>query len=190
MDLEAVRKYLSGFVAVPPGEWFPFVKLLRLKKLEKGEFFCRQGEETQDLGLVLKGLLFNFYTNSEGEDFVKYFIPENNVVACYSSLIKGEPAAFSSQALEPTTLVTMKYRDLQALRERHICWERLGRISAERLYIEKEEREQRFLMEDARARYGAFVRANGELMQRVPQYLIASYLGISPVSLSRIRKGD
>jgi hypothetical protein len=64
----------------------------------------------------------------------------------------------------------------------------MGRLSAEKLYIEKEQREWQFLLGDAKSRYENFVQENRGLIDRIPQYLIASYIGISPVSLSRIRK--
>lgn len=170
-------------------EWLRIAKLLRYKTLKKGDFYFHQGEPVSEISFVTKGLLYNFYTNSEGEDFVKYFIPEGNLVACYSSLLQGIPAAFSCQALEQTKMISLPFEKLQALYQSSAFWERMGRLSAEKLYIEMEKREQCFLMADAKGRYENFVQEKPELVQRVPQYLIASYIGISPVSLSRIRKG-
>lgn len=186
-QLEVLRKFLSGFVSIPPLEWLQLVKLLGLRRLENDSFYFRQGEAVDELAFVVKGLLYNFYTNSQGEDYVKYFVKEGEVVSCYSSVLQGIPANFSSLTLEPTTLVTLKYKDLKSLFQRHSCWQEMARVYTEKLYIEKEEREQHFLMANARTRYQDFVKAKPQLLQRVPQYLIASYIGISPVSLSRIR---
>ncbi len=184
---EALKKYLSSFVSIPPLEWLHLIKILGYRKLEKGSFYFRQGEAVDELSFVLKGLLYNFYTNDNGEEFVKYFIREGEVVSCYSSLLQNKPANYSSLTLEPTTLITLKFKDLQNLYKRHPCWQEMARVNTEKLYIEKEEREQNFLMADAKMRYDSFLKVKPELVQRVPQYLIASYIGISPVSLSRIR---
>lgn len=185
---DALKTYLAGAFSLPPLEWLRLAKSLRFKSLAKGEFFVKQGDPVSEIGFVVKGLLYNYYTNDSGEDFVKFFIPEKNMVACYSSLLQGIPAGFSSQALEPTTLITFPYKELRNLYQSHAAWERIGRLSVEKLYIDMEKREQYFMMADAKTRYEAFLRDKPDLVQRVPQYIIASYIGISPVSLSRIRK--
>jgi len=185
-----LKKFFNDCFEVPPLEWLHLARSLKVQYLKKDEFYFHQGEPVKEISFVAKGLMVNFYTSEAGEDFIKYFVQEKTFVGCYSSLLLGVPASFSSQALEATTLVTLQYKDLENLYRRHVCWERMGRIIAEKLYIEKEKREQYFLMADAKARYEGFLQDNPELIQRVPQYLIASYIGISPVSLSRIRKDE
>jgi len=180
---------LEGFFSVPPTEWIHLARLLKIRRLNKGEYYFKQGDPVNEVGFVTKGLLYNFYTNSDGDEYVKYFVREHGFLGCYSSLIQGTPAVFSSQTLEPTILFTMRYDDLKNLFQRHAHWERLGRIMAERLYIEKEVREHDFLMSNAKCRYEGFLKSHSDLAQRIPQYLIASFIGISPVSLSRIRGG-
>lgn len=188
--LANLKKFFSDFFEVPPLEWLYLARLLKVQNLKKDDFYFRQGDPVKEISFVAKGLIVNFYTSDAGEDFIKYFVQEKTFVGCYSSLLLGVPASFSSQALEPSTLVTLQYKDLESLYRRHPCWERMGRIIAEKLYVEKEKREQYFLMADAKARYEGFLKDSPGLAQRVPQYLIASYIGISPVSLSRIRKSD
>ncbi len=184
----SLKKYLSTFIEIPFQEWAYFSSVLRMRKIAKDEFYFRQGDAVDEIGFVIEGLFYNFYANKKAEDSVKYFIPEGNAIACLSSLILNLPASFSGQALEDSTLLTIKFSDLQKVFLRHSCWERMGRLSAEKLYIEKEIREERFLRTDARKRYEYFVKEHPNLVNRVPQYLIASYLGMTPVSLSRIRK--
>ena len=131
--------------------------------------------------------MYNFYTNAKGEEFVKNFVTEGNPVASYMSVIRGNPAAYSCMAIEDTLLVTLKYSDLKKLYETYSCWERMGRVNAEQCYFETEQREQQLLTMDATERYELFMKQNARLASRVPQYLIASYIGVSPVTLSRIR---
>ncbi len=187
-NIETLKKYLSSYLSIPPLEWTYFAQLLKVRHIEKDEFLFRQGDRISDVGFVLQGLLCNFYTHEKGKIAVKYFTPEGSMVACYSGLLQNSPAGFSCQVLEKCLLVYLKYEELLKLYDRHACWEKMGRISAENLYIEKEKREFDFLTSDADTRYTGFVKANALIIDRVPQDLIASYLGISPVSLSRLRK--
>ena len=186
--LEALKKYLSTFIDIPFQEWAFFTSVLNVRKFEKNEFYFRLGDAVDEVGFVVEGLFYNFYSNKKGESSVKYFVAEGSSIACLSSLILNIPASFSGQALEDSILLTIKYRDLQKVFLRHSCWERMGRLSAEKLYIEKEVREERFLRADAREKYEYFVNEHPNLVNRLPQYLIASYLGITPVTLSRVRK--
>lgn len=186
-SLQSLRNYLNSLASVPPLQWVKLATMLRLRKLKKGELYFREHESFQEVGFVAKGLLYNFHIAAGGDEIVSDFRKEGDLVACYSDLLRGTPASYSSKALEPTILVTTKYENLQKLYNSHPCWDRIGRISAEQLFVQKEQREHNFMTLDATGRYEAFMKGNRTLSERVPQYLIASFLGVSPVSLSRIR---
>lgn len=185
--LRNLHSHLTQVINIPSNEWDFFSSLLKPKSLKKGECYFRQGDRFQEIGFVVSGLLYNFYSDSEGNEFTKYFISENQPVTCYPGLLKKTPAGFSCRALEDTLLITLRGEELENLYQRHSCWERMGRIFAEQFYLEKDEREQHFLTKDAKDRYRIFTSQNWDLLPRIPQYLIASYLGISPGSLSRLR---
>jgi CRP-like cAMP-binding protein len=184
---DVLKDYLSKFLSIPPLEWLQFIRYLGIRRLGKDEVYYHQGEMFDEIGFVVSGLLYNYYTDTEGSEFVKVFLSERMPVTCYSDLIRKTPASFSCRTLEPTILITLKFENLQKLYQRHICWERMGRISAEQLFADKEVREKEFLILDAKQRYENFSLQYPHLIQRVPQYLIASYIGVSPVSLSRIK---
>jgi CRP-like cAMP-binding protein len=185
---ETLKDYLGTLVEIPPLQWLQLLKHLKIRKLKKGDCYIQQGEIFDEIGFVIQGLMYNSYMDPDGKEYVKAFLSEGKPVTCYSDMLRGVASSFSSTALEPTLLVTLKFSDLQKLYRTHSCWERMGRLSAEKLYIEKEQREWQFLLGDAKSRYENFVQENRGLIDRIPQYLIASYIGISPVSLSRIRK--
>lgn len=186
-QFEVFRNYLSTFLSVPPIEWLHILKFLKIRRLKKGEHYFVQGQTFDEIGFVVRGLLYNYYTTQTGEFRVKAFLKEADPVTCYSDLLKGTPPNFSCMTVEETTLIVIKYKDLLELYERHKCWERMGRISAEKLFILKEEREYEFLMMDAKGRYERFIEMNEAIVHRLPLYLIASFIGISPASLSRLR---
>ena len=91
-------------------------------------------------------------------------------------------------ALMDSELLVIRFRDFEALFDRHACWERVGRKIAEGMFISKERRERELLMLSAEERYRLFLGRYKHLEKRIPQYQIAAYLGITPVALSRIRR--
>ncbi len=183
-----LKKVLTEVTAIPPTEWLHFVQKVKIKNLDKNENFFNQGEEVHELGFVLKGLLYNYIAQDDGSESVKVFLSEGMFVAPYSSLIQKVPAIFSCKALEPTKLLYIDYSDMENLYDRHICWQRLGRLVAEKNFIAKERRELEFLQDDAKTRYSKFLVSHKNVIDRLPQYLVASFIGISAESLSRIRR--
>jgi CRP-like cAMP-binding protein len=129
-----------------------------------------------------------FYQTTDGKEFNKSFVAENQFTAAYSAFLTDMPTRFSIQALEECHLLICDLHMVVNMFDRHDCWERLGRILAEQLFIKKEAREAEFLLDDAETRYRNFQKQYPGLEGRVAQYHVASYLGITPVALSRIRK--
>jgi CRP-like cAMP-binding protein len=183
-----IKRYLRSLAPLPDSEIEYCTSLMSLRKMQAGEFFFQQGAECLDIGFSLSGLLYSYYTDNEGRTYVKKFNVSNSPVACYASLIMKKMATYSCGALDDSVICTINYEDYKRLYDRHPSWQQVGRQIAEKLYIEKELREHQLLTLSARERYDAFFRQYSELADKIPQYLIASYIGITPVALSRIRK--
>jgi CRP-like cAMP-binding protein len=113
---------------------------------------------------------------------------ENGYAGSFQSLVLGEPCGFFIQALERTETIVLPNRVLNEFYDRHPCWERIGRRNAENLALFKEMREKEFLLDSLETRYRRFLKDYPSLTDRIPQYHIASYLGVTDVALSRIRK--
>jgi CRP-like cAMP-binding protein len=157
------------------------------RTLNKGEYFIRAGETPEHSGFINAGLVRFFYQTPKGQEFNKSFAYENQFMGAYSAFLTGTSTRFNIQALEECSILVVKIRHLVALFDKHGCWEKFGRILAEQLYIKKEQREAEFLLDDAEIRYQKFLQRYPGLEQRLAQYHIASYVGITPVALSRIR---
>ena len=183
-----LHSVVTGLAAPPVGEWTRFQDLFRVQALEKNACFVRAGEPSTAMCFVNSGLLRFYYQTADGKEFNKAFSRENEFAAAYSAYLTDAPARFSIQALEPCQLLVAELREVVALFEAHRCWERFGRLVAEQLYIKKERREAEFLLDDASTRYRAFQAQHPGLESRLTQYHVASYLGITPVALSRLRK--
>lgn len=179
---------LRQLAAIPPEEWQAFREMTAERRIPKGGQWVRAGEPTDSIGICTGGLFRFFYTTPDGEEYNKSFCTRLDFVASYSALLLGSPSHFSVQALTDSSLLVVRYADFRSLYDRHPCWERLGRIIVEQLFIKKETRERELLTLSAEARYRLFLDRYGDMARHIPQYHAASYLGITPVALSRIRK--
>lgn len=164
-----------------------FCSKLTPKHLPKKEFLVRQGETCRHIAFINEGLL-RLYYDVEGEEHVRQFHFERSFCSEYQSFLTQKPAQMSLQALEDTSLLLISHHDMYALFAEHKEFERLGRILAEQAFIFVSQRFASMLLEDPEIRYQRLVQERPKVMQRVPQYMIASYLGITPQALSRIRK--
>ena len=180
-------KALQSFTPVPDEELQKAKDIFHPVRLEKECFFVRAGEIPQTLGFVVSGLLRFYYIDAAGNEFIKSFSIENGFVAAYSGLLLGEPSRLFIDAIEDSLLLVAHYEAYQTLSAGHPCWQIINRKVAEGLYIKKEKRESQLLLDDATTRYLRFLKEYPGLEGRLKQYHIASYLGITPVSLSRIR---
>ena len=140
----------------------------------------------RDIYFVWEGLLRFYYLSDDGIESNKAFISENTFAGSLAAFSLNLPILYGIQALESTTYLVASFSDFVALYDRSPVFERLGRKFAEWLLIRKELRTRSLLQQQAKDRYLAFARNYPELISRVPQYHIASYLGITEVSLSRI----
>ena len=188
--LVALKSVIDKLVSPPAEEWQNFATLFAHRKLDSGKFFVRAGEASVSLCFVNAGLLRFFYETGDGKEFNKSFSKENEFAGNYSAYLTATESRFNIQALEDSHLLVAKFSDITALYDRHPCWQQFGRSMAEQLYIKKEQREAEFLLDDASTRYRNFLLRYPGLEDRVTQYHVASYLGITPVALSRIRRNS
>ncbi|WP_035558444.1 Crp/Fnr family transcriptional regulator [Hymenobacter sp. IS2118] len=188
MPTAFVQTYLSRISPVSDTTWQVLAPLFERVELAKGEYFLRCGEVAQYAGILESGIIRAFYTSAEGVDYNKHFFEAPSFFGGYASLITGAPSHIQVQALSACTGWTLRYADLQALLPQWPELERLARRWAELLYVAKEEREVEIVMLNAEQRYGLFRERYKAVEQLVPQYAIASYLGITPTQLSRIRR--
>lgn len=181
---EVLRKYYD----IPDRELDKIKCLFYPYKLKKGELFVRSGFMTDTIGFIVSGLLRYYYTDKNGVEYTKAFAAENDFAVSYASMLLKKPSAFSIEALENSSMLCIKYSDWEKLLDTVPCWNIVARKIIEKVYIMNQLRESELLLEDAQTRYIHFMDQYPLLHKRLKQHYIASYLGISPVSLSRIRR--
>ncbi|RPJ23586.1 MAG: Crp/Fnr family transcriptional regulator [Chloroflexi bacterium] len=179
---------IESQVSIPESEWEYLVPHLLECRFEKNDYLISAGDVAKNFYFIIEGLVRFFYSTEAGKEFNKHFAIENGFAGSFHSLVLGAPCGFFVQALEETNTLVLPNQLLHELYERHSCWERLGRRNAENLVLHKEAREKEFLLDTLETRYRRFLREYPGLMDRIPQYHIASFLGVTNVALSRIRR--
>ena len=182
-----LRQHINQFVLLTDEEWEGLAPHLTLITLKKQQCFARQGVVADQVGMVLAGTLRQFYTR-EGEERTTYFFFENQLTGAYMSCITGQPSPVTIEALSATTCIRFPYTVLQALFGQYGGWQQFGRLLAEQIMVALEERMAGLLLLSPEERYLALLEGQHKrIVQQIPQHYIANYLGITPVSMSRIR---
>ena len=188
--LPAFRQQLDKLVIFNDEEWGIVSQHLQLKTLRKKEHFTRAGSTCKELGFILSGAL-RLYHIKDIEEITSYFCLEHNFICSYKSFLKQQPGFSYIQAITDALLITISYDGLQQLLNHPITahkTERFGRRIAEDLIFCYEDRVQAFVTQSPEERYMSLLNDNSRILQHIPQHYLANYLGITAVSLSRIRK--
>lgn len=157
------------------------------RSLKRGEFWVREGEFKADLVFINKGMLRAYFMKAEIEKTFDLVI-ENQVITSANCYSLGIPSSYYIQAVEDSYLSTISKENLEILFAQTSKWERVGRIVAEAYTVEQEDRIRSFVADTAQERYANLAQNQPGLIQRTPQIYLANYLGITPQSLSRLRR--
>jgi CRP-like cAMP-binding protein len=160
----------------------------KVNSIPQGECFIQAGHIPKKFGIIIEGLVRYFYTDSQGREFTKAFLSENAAVSSYTSMKERTPSLFSIQALTPTIVLEINYEHWLEIRQSNEKWNLFLIALLEKGYAMKEKRERHLLLLDAESRYRIFREEFHAVESSIKQHLIASYIGITPVALSRIRK--
>ncbi|WP_299365651.1 Crp/Fnr family transcriptional regulator [Winogradskyella sp.] len=153
----------------------------------KNQYIVQQGDICRSANFIISGCTKTFYMDDEGQEHIVMFSIEDWWTSDLGSFITQTPADFNVQCLEPTTLIQFTYNNLEELYAKIPKIERLFRKIIERAYVASQKRIIRNFSLDAKERYKLFRSKYHEIDQRVPQYMIASYLGITKEFLSKIK---
>ena len=164
-------------------------QLFTEKSIKKGDHFLSEGQVCRSVAMVRAGLV-RYYMNEDGHEGTYYFSKEGDFVCDYESFLPQTPSSKNIQALEDTTLYLVSYEGLQQIYQGVKQGERLGRLGIEQVFVNILQQLSSFYKDSPEVRYQRFLHTFSAISQRVPQYYIASYVGIKPQSLSRIRKRD
>lgn len=184
---ETLLEYISNYINLNEDEKEILFSKLSHRKYLKGQFVVQHGDICKFESFVLSGSLKTFYLDNDGQEHLIAFALEKWWTADLGSFITQTPADYNVQCLEDTELIQFSYNDLQQLYIELPKMERFFRIIIEKAYVASQKRIVNNLSLTAKERYLKFREAYPQIEQRVPQYMIASYLGFTKEFLSSIR---
>ncbi len=184
--MESFNHYLKQFPHYTPQVFEAVLPHLSIKTIKAGDFFLHQGKVCRNLAFIVEGFMRLYYLN-DGKEITNCFCKENTITCSYSSMVTNQASDIAIQAIETTRLIVLSYESLQKLYDQHLFWQQLGRLAAENEFITIE-CHNRFVRDlSATERYLQILKNENELLQRVPLNYLATYLQITPETLSRIR---
>ena len=188
--LTIYREFLAQYVVFNEAEWILFTQHLTFSSLKKKQFYAVPEKICDKVGFIVSGTMRYFYMK-DGQDITNYFSFENELVSSYKSYLTNQPGFTYIQALEDTQLIIFTRSAMEQMLANPMLaykMERFGRLVAEHYLCCYEDRVASFITQTPEERYLQLLSTGKEVLQRMPQHYIANFLGITPVSLSRIRR--
>lgn len=184
-----MKIFLERFAKLSAEDVEKLDSCIQQKIYKKGDAFVRQGQVCNYIGFLMKGIMRVYHVKKDKE-YTSYFNTDerNRFVADFSSFLTRQPSKENVHALEDCELALISHADLEKLYAGSFSFQKIGRLIAEYNYVLAIERIYSLQHESAVERYNHLLQIYPNLINRVPHHYIASYLGITPESLSRIRK--
>ncbi len=186
--LNQIKEYYKKLVpGLTETDWQALAPKLTFQQIKKGAFVIRSGEVCRYVSFINKGLLRMFHL-ADGKEICTGFARENEYFSSYTSFLTSQPSHVNIEALEDCELVNLSYTDMQIIYQSNPVFETFGRKIAEMLFIMISSQSIGLLSLTPEERYQSILDYQPFIIQRVPQYMIASFIGVTPEHLSRLRK--
>jgi len=182
-----LRTAIEAYISLSEEEWTLLSSRLEVKSLQKGSLLLHEGEVCRFLAFLRSGTVVYYYLNDRGEEVTTDFAFENQFVTDNRSRLSNSPSHLNIKATEPVDLILLHEPDLNELYQLLPKMERVGRILIEQAYVRLVQLSLDLQILSAEERYLKLTREYPQALQRLPLYHIATYLGVAPKSLSRIR---
>lgn len=188
--MEKIKSAIRSMVSVAENELNKLLSECHVMHFKRNEILSYPGEIPQAVFFVNRGIIRVTVTDNEGNEHTIHFALENQFISDYSSFIQKQPALYALQALEDTEVVVMPRKTIEWGYINIKEGDRLGRLIAEYYFIYQDNRIKNLYARTPKERYDSINEVFPNIHNRVPQHMIASYLGITPVHLSRLKKSD
>lgn len=172
----------------PFDNWSSFSEKFKHKQLTENQHWIKAGDFCEDIGFILSGLLRVYYIDQNGNEVNQHFYQANEALAPISALVSAQPCEYYIQAIEPVDLMLSNYIDLNNTHSKNTQWLQLEVKLLQTVFIKSAKREAQLLLGNAEQRYKWFLKEFPDLNDKLTQYHIASFLGITAVSLSRLKR--
>ncbi|MGA9639515.1 Crp/Fnr family transcriptional regulator [Flavobacterium sp.] len=185
--MDEIRSYFEKLVTLSDKDWELFSSKLIKREFSKKSIVLKLGQKENYLSFIEKGII-RFCIPNELDDLTFGFAFSNNFVSAYDFFLNREPSSYQLETLTETILWSLTYDDLQQIYAETEVGNTIGRLTSEALFLKKTKRELSLLSTTAEQRYLSLFEEQPHLLQQIPLKYIASYIGVTPQALSRIRK--
>ncbi len=186
---EWLRQAMEAYHPLTDATWQALLSCCRYRQLLRQQMFCQAGDIPRSFAFVCKGMFRVFALDDKGHEYNKNFFVEGQFPGSMAALLRQEPSLNTIQALEDSSIIEIDFKCFRELlyRADDLKLFQIHYLETNWL-LAKDARETQLVQQDAAERYQRFLTERPELAKRLPQYHIASHLGITPTQLSRIRK--
>jgi CRP/FNR family transcriptional regulator, anaerobic regulatory protein len=184
------EKYIQSYFGVPPDTLQQIGAFFKPKTLAKGAYFLKEGQYADQLGFVQTGIIREYLLDDKGREVTKWISSPGYFVVDIASFLFQQPARWSLQALSDTALLVISKADYAQMGQVVPKWPELEKLFFARCFTILEQRIVTHLSLSSEERYHLFFAQNPELFNQVPLQYLASMLGMTPETFSRIRKKD
>ncbi len=186
VQLDKLEKLFNSFVFLTKEEFQLLLSYCEVRHFEKGDIIICEGETEQFMNIVLMGLVIK-YLRLNNHSSVLQLAVENHIINSEISFLQQTPSQVFLEAIEPTTLLSLRYDKRQQLLIDFSKGEEMSRKMMEAMYVRKDERKNRMKRMTIREQFLYYIDRNPDMLQRVPQKYLASYLNIKPETFSRLK---
>ncbi|MFT7562047.1 MAG: CRP-like cAMP-binding protein [Flavobacteriales bacterium] len=188
---QSFKQTLNAYTPISDTTWQALKAVTQIKRLDKHQVLYQAGDIPSTFAWVFHGLIRGFVGDEKGNEYNKKFFDEGNFPGAMTALLTNRPSRLGFDALEETLLIEIDFLAYRRLLLEHDDLKLFQIYYLEKNWLlDKGEREIELVQQDASARYQRFLSEFPNLVERLPQYHIASHLGITPTQLSRIRKNS
>jgi CRP-like cAMP-binding protein len=186
--MEQIKGVIKQMISTTEMELNTFLEKANIKTYKKNSFLSLPETIPQDIFFIKKGLIRVLITDNEGNEHTIHFALENQFIADYSNFIQKAPSIYSLQALEETEVIILPRESIEWGYKHLKEGQKMGRLIAEYYFIYQDNRIKNSHVRTPKQRYDLISEVFPNIHNRVPQHMIASYLGITPIHLSRLKK--
>lgn len=188
MSYQSLLDYINAVVPLTKSEEVELTNLVTKRKYLKGQFILQQGDIAQQQCFLVSGCTKMFHSDDSGQEHIILFAVENWWTSDIGSFISQTPADFNVQCIEDTEVIQISAQNIETLFIAIPKLERFFRKIIEKAFVALQKRMVRNFSLTAKERYIIFRNTYPELEQRIPQYMIASYLGITKEFFSKMKR--
>jgi len=178
--------FLNRFVKVSGEEFAELIAWTEPRQFEKKTILTRPGEVEEYMYFITTGLVRKYFLKKD-QEIITHLVKEGGIIGSGESFLTGQPSRYFVETLEPTTAFTISRQKLEEMYGSSKKWEKLGRIMTTQYFLVQEMRLMDNIRYSTRERFVTFMNENTDLLQRVPQKYLASYLNIKPETFSRLK---